>query len=182
MNGMSNYPNSVLLISTMIWTTAWSSLLCGLVTVSPQRKARSNTIEAIQAGCAALCVAFKSRHMRNVCSAYHPLPSPTDMFRLQSVFAVLILGLVRATLVKRQAITALSSAQIDAFAPLTHFASAAYCNPSTTINWSCGGAPIAIDTLVNAHGIDRCFYSQLRRESRLPTDGVRGGWLCHAVL
>jgi len=40
---------------------------------------------------------------------------------------------------KRQSITALTSAQIAAFKPFTHFASTAYCNPSTTINWSCGG-------------------------------------------
>ncbi|KAI0258660.1 lipase [Gloeopeniophorella convolvens] len=38
----------------------------------------------------------------------------------------------------RQSITTLSSAQIAAFAPFTHFASTAYCSPSTTINWSCG--------------------------------------------
>ena len=40
---------------------------------------------------------------------------------------------------KRQSITALSAAQISSFKPFTFFASAAYCEPSTTINWSCGG-------------------------------------------
>lgn len=40
--------------------------------------------------------------------------------------------------VKRQSITALSQSQISSFKPYTFFASAAYCNPSTTINWSCG--------------------------------------------
>ncbi|KAF9478910.1 lipase class 3 family protein [Pholiota conissans] len=39
---------------------------------------------------------------------------------------------------KRQSITALTTAQIGAFRPFTHFASTAYCQPSTTINWSCG--------------------------------------------
>ncbi|KXN85765.1 Lipase [Leucoagaricus sp. SymC.cos] len=39
---------------------------------------------------------------------------------------------------KRQAITTLTSAQINTFTPFTHFASTAYCNPSTTSNWSCG--------------------------------------------
>jgi len=39
---------------------------------------------------------------------------------------------------KRQSITALTAAQISAFKPFTFFASTAYCNPSTTINWSCG--------------------------------------------
>ncbi|KAI0249660.1 lipase [Lactifluus subvellereus] len=60
------------------------------------------------------------------------------MVLLQSVFAVAFVGLVRAASVKRQAITTLSSTQIDAFAPFTHFASGAYCNPSTTITWKCG--------------------------------------------
>ena len=42
--------------------------------------------------------------------------------------------------VKRQATTtALDTTQINAFTPFTHFASTAYCDPSTTINWSCGG-------------------------------------------
>jgi hypothetical protein len=40
--------------------------------------------------------------------------------------------------VKRQSITALSSSQISAFKPFTFFASAAYCQPSTTATWSCG--------------------------------------------
>ncbi|KAF9011341.1 lipase class 3 family protein [Cyathus striatus] len=40
--------------------------------------------------------------------------------------------------VKRQSITALSTSQISAFRPFTFFASAAYCNPNTTLTWSCG--------------------------------------------
>ncbi|KAH9014453.1 lipase class 3 family protein [Lactarius pseudohatsudake] len=39
---------------------------------------------------------------------------------------------------KRQDITSLSTSQVSSFAPFTHFASTAYCNPSTTVNWSCG--------------------------------------------
>ncbi|KAF5361733.1 hypothetical protein D9756_002148 [Leucocoprinus leucothites] len=42
------------------------------------------------------------------------------------------------SLEKRQAITPLSSAQIATFKPYSFFAAAAYCNPSTTRNWSCG--------------------------------------------
>ncbi|KAI0297461.1 lipase [Multifurca ochricompacta] len=60
------------------------------------------------------------------------------MVFLRSAFALVLVGLVRAAVVKRQAITTLSSSQISSFAPFTHFASTAYCNPSTTINWSCG--------------------------------------------
>lgn len=42
-----------------------------------------------------------------------------------------------APTVKHSSITPLSSEQISSFKPFTFFASAAYCNPSTTINWSC---------------------------------------------
>ncbi|KAJ3799435.1 lipase class 3 family protein [Lentinula aff. detonsa] len=38
----------------------------------------------------------------------------------------------------RQAISALSTAQITAYRPYTFYASTGYCSPSTTINWSCG--------------------------------------------
>ncbi|KAI0792242.1 lipase [Abortiporus biennis] len=41
-------------------------------------------------------------------------------------------------LVARQSITALSTSQISSFKPFTLYASTGYCNPSTTINWSCG--------------------------------------------
>ncbi|KAJ3511453.1 hypothetical protein NLJ89_g4086 [Agrocybe chaxingu] len=40
---------------------------------------------------------------------------------------------------RRQSITPLSSSEIAAFKPFSYFASTAYCNPSVTINWSCGG-------------------------------------------
>ncbi|KAF5352827.1 hypothetical protein D9756_006169 [Leucocoprinus leucothites] len=39
---------------------------------------------------------------------------------------------------KRQSIRPLSVSQINAFTPFTHFASTAYCNPSKTLNWTCG--------------------------------------------
>ena len=43
------------------------------------------------------------------------------------------------TTVKRQAaITALSTAQITAFRPYTHYASTAYCSPASTLAWDCG--------------------------------------------
>ncbi|KAF8470270.1 lipase [Russula ochroleuca] len=62
------------------------------------------------------------------------------MISLLFLFALASLALVRATAVNvnRQAITLLSSAQIDAFAPFTHLAGAAYCDPSTTKTWTCG--------------------------------------------
>ena len=39
---------------------------------------------------------------------------------------------------KRQSIAVLSQGQITAFRPFTYFAGAAYCDSSTTIDWSCG--------------------------------------------
>ncbi|PFH50220.1 hypothetical protein AMATHDRAFT_193502 [Amanita thiersii Skay4041] len=49
-----------------------------------------------------------------------------------------VLAVRAAPLERRQTITPLTSAQIAAFTPFTHFASTAYCQPSSTINWSCG--------------------------------------------
>ena len=60
-----------------------------------------------------------------------------------SVFTLVLAGLVHAAAVKRQDITALSSSQIASYAPFTHFASTAYCAPSTTLDWSCGGESFA---------------------------------------
>lgn len=73
------------------------------------------------------------------------------MVWLLSLVALASIVLVRATpiAVKRQleAITTLSSSQINAFAPFTNFAFAAYCNPSTTRTWTCGGTFIYLSTL-----------------------------------
>ncbi|KAH8110731.1 lipase [Phellopilus nigrolimitatus] len=39
---------------------------------------------------------------------------------------------------KRDDIPTLTDSQVAAFRPYTYFASAAYCTPNTTINWTCG--------------------------------------------
>ena len=36
------------------------------------------------------------------------------------------------------AITPLSTSQISSFKPYSWFATTAYCDPSTTVNWTCG--------------------------------------------
>lgn len=36
------------------------------------------------------------------------------------------------------AVTAMSSTQVNAFTPYTYYASAGYCNPSVTETWTCG--------------------------------------------
>ena len=40
---------------------------------------------------------------------------------------------------KRASITALTTTQIDAFTPYTYFAGVAYCTPTQTLAWDCGG-------------------------------------------
>ncbi|KAF8825526.1 hypothetical protein HHX47_DHR6000298 [Lentinula edodes] len=46
----------------------------------------------------------------------------------------------RAGIQARTAITTLTTAQIEVYKPYTYYASAGYCSPTTTINWSCGSA------------------------------------------
>ncbi|KAK0188491.1 lipase [Armillaria mellea] len=43
-----------------------------------------------------------------------------------------------SVLERRQSITTLTSAQVSAFKPYTFYASASYCQPSTTLTWTCG--------------------------------------------
>ena len=79
---------------------------------------------------------------RSITSMHH-LSSTIMVLLRSSAFALVLSGLVHAAAIKRQAITSLTSTQIASYTPFTHFASTAYCNASTTINWSCGGAPLA---------------------------------------
>jgi len=53
-------------------------------------------------------------------------------------FISLLASIVNAVPQKRS-ITPLSPSEISSFKPFTYFASAAYCNPKQTINWSCDG-------------------------------------------
>ena len=46
------------------------------------------------------------------------------------------------TIAKRQDITTLSQTQIEEFKPYTLYAAVAYCHPSMTLTWSCGGSCI----------------------------------------
>ncbi|KAK0501700.1 lipase [Armillaria luteobubalina] len=43
-----------------------------------------------------------------------------------------------SVLERRQSVTTLTSAQVSAFHPYTSYASAGYCQPSTTLTWTCG--------------------------------------------
>lgn len=54
--------------------------------------------------------------------------------------ALLLVSPVRGspTLQSRQSITTLTTAQVAAFHPYAFYASTAYCQPSTTLTWTCG--------------------------------------------
>lgn len=103
--------------------------------VAPLCSARCSTLDA------ASSQPLPSRLFRG--SAQTTMPSSsTQVRRLISVALVLeaaLLAFARPRpLTPRQSITTLSSTQVDDFTPYTFFASAAYCEPDTTINWSCG--------------------------------------------
>lgn len=48
---------------------------------------------------------------------------------------------------RRQTITTLSSEVIEAFKPYTLYAATAYCDPSQTLSWSCGGLCLDLHAL-----------------------------------
>jgi hypothetical protein len=55
-----------------------------------------------------------------------------------ALFAIFGLAHV-AAVSKRRAEVTLSPAQVEAFKPYSRHAAAAYCSPSQTLSWSCGG-------------------------------------------
>ena len=89
-------------------------------------------------------IVYMPRPMRNFQSDSPPLSFRAAMIQLQSTLAVAFAWLAGAAFVRRQAITPLSAAQINTYAPFTHFAAAVYCDPSTTLKWNCGGEPLLI--------------------------------------
>jgi hypothetical protein len=130
--------NGVPYCSTRVFTTAWSYFSRRTRRLPIRLRCPKQTV-CWYVLCSIYVLTY-ARHLHCASSSCIPIA----MFPLQFVFAIAFVGLVRASLVKRQAITTLSSTEIDAFAPFTHFASAAYCSSSSTINWSCGGVSTAI--------------------------------------
>ena len=49
------------------------------------------------------------------------------------------LSVKAAPTLEARTITTLTAAQISAYKPYSFYASAAYCNPSNTLAWNCGG-------------------------------------------
>ena len=72
-------------------------------------------------------------------------------FMLSSTLSLLaFFGLACASAVtRRQTITTLSSEQIEAFKPYTFYAATAYCDPSQTLSWSCGGLCLYLSMLLS---------------------------------
>ena len=106
--------------------------------------------------CQALAAVSSSIHQRIIQLVLRAYILYTDLFRalvslalvaMKSLFFLSgsLFSVAFALVLPRQdAVTPLSTAQIDAFTPYTHFAAAAYCSPNTTINWSCGGSDVTI--------------------------------------
>ncbi|PIL24780.1 hypothetical protein GSI_12666 [Ganoderma sinense ZZ0214-1] len=62
-------------------------------------------------------------------------------FGLHAITTLLAFGAALAApglLMKRQAVSSVSQSQIDSYTPITHYASAGYCQPSATLAWNCG--------------------------------------------
>ncbi|KAI0825738.1 lipase [Irpex lacteus] len=59
-------------------------------------------------------------------------------FKLGLALLTLAVSVSAVPLEARQSISALSASQIGSFKPFTFYASTAYCDPSTTLTWSCG--------------------------------------------
>ncbi|KAK0489331.1 alpha/beta-hydrolase [Armillaria novae-zelandiae] len=68
------------------------------------------------------------------------VPSLTCWAALAALVASLVSAspLQSSVLERRQSVTTLTSAQVSAFKPYTFYASAGYCQPSTTLTWTCG--------------------------------------------
>ena len=63
--------------------------------------------------------------------------------KVQALVALLVASLAAQAVAlplsaKRQSISALSQSEIATFTPYTHYASAGYCKPATTLAWNCG--------------------------------------------
>lgn len=66
-------------------------------------------------------------------------------YKTKPVVALLVAGFLSSASAavvpspaRRASITALTTAQINAFTPYTHYAGIGYCKPAVTLAWSCG--------------------------------------------
>lgn len=83
-------------------------------------------------------------------------------FTLAGLSAIFLFGLVRATPTIFQGphpVKHLHPLQISSFLPFSRYSAAAYCQPSKTISWDCGGIDV-IDLHMSAHSLNN-LYSKL---------------------
>jgi hypothetical protein len=85
------------------------------------------------------------QHHLNLTLKMHPLiNSVPSMAILLTALNFIPVVHAAALLPIRQSITPLTQSQIEVFLPYTYFASAGYCSPSYTLNWSCGSRESSI--------------------------------------
>ena len=83
-------------------------------------------------------------------------------FTLAGLSAAFLFGLVRATpiiLQRPHGVKELYPLQISSFLPFATYSAAAYCQPSKTISWDCGGID-AINLRISARSLNN-IYSKL---------------------
>ena len=94
------------------------------------------------------------------------------------IFISLLASIVNAA---SPSITPLNSSQVSSFKPFTHFASTAYCNPTTTVDWSCNGISFLLVLKLDGH-IKHLYCvnnSGLQSELGLHSSNVgRRWWIC----
>ena len=83
------------------------------------------------------------------------------------------------SLERRSSPTQISSAQIASYKPYTHFASAAYCNPSSTYAWSCGGKHLFTWAIACSYLLSS---SWLWSERRFYSNRLWRGWYWRPIL
>ena len=96
--------------------------------------------------------------MNQIVAVPRPRPGhPIKMlpFTLAALSAAYLVEVVRATPIIWQGphgVKQLSPLQISSFLPFVKYSAAAYCRPSETISWDCGGIGV-IDLRISAHSL-----------------------------
>ena len=81
----------------------------------------------------------------DVTLARHPTMVPSSLWVVLSLTLSFASAspLEESILHRRQSITELTPEQVAAYRPYTYYAGAAGCEPSTTLNWTCGSGQTA---------------------------------------
>jgi hypothetical protein len=98
-------------------------------------------------GVVRLCLRIKWHCSKSIAGIFTIVFGEMFSSSASSLLAFLLASLstFAAPVVQRvQGITALPSWQVAEFSPYSHFAAAAYCDPSVALNWTCGGKLLAL--------------------------------------